>query len=93
MYNASMGSVGYQRLYPYYHYQASQQPLVAVGQNAASADPTQQPADPNAPLDWSAVDALKRITPTLLIVGIATGAAFAIGSGLVSRYLFRDGRR
>ena len=32
--------------------------------------------------------ALRQLTPSLLIVGIATGAAFAIGSGLVSRYLF-----
>lgn len=34
-------------------------------------------------------DALKRITPTLIIVGIATGAAFAIGSGLIHKYLFK----
>jgi hypothetical protein len=33
--------------------------------------------------------AIKNITPTLIIVGIATGAAFAIGSGLVTRYLFK----
>lgn len=33
--------------------------------------------------------ALRQITPTLLIVGIATGAAFALGSGLVSRYIFK----
>ena len=37
--------------------------------------------------------ALGQITPTLLVVGIATGAAFAIGSGLVSRYVFKEGRR
>lgn len=36
---------------------------------------------------------LKAVTPTLLIVGIFTGAAFAIGSGLVSRYLFSTQRR
>ena len=35
-------------------------------------------------------EALARVTPTLLIVGIATGAAFAIGSGLVSRLIFRS---
>lgn len=34
--------------------------------------------------------AIKNVTPTLLIVGIATGAAFAIGSGLVHRYLFKN---
>lgn len=38
-------------------------------------------------------NALHGITPSLLILGIAGGAAFAIGSGLVSRYLFKDGRR
>lgn len=32
--------------------------------------------------------ALRQLTPSLLVVGIATGAAFAIGSGLVSHYLF-----
>lgn len=36
--------------------------------------------------------ALSRVTPTLLFVGIATGAAFAIGGGLVSRFVFRDKR-
>ncbi len=36
--------------------------------------------------------AIKNVTPTLLVVGVATGAAFAIGSGLVGRYLF-GGRR
>jgi len=34
--------------------------------------------------------ALGKITPTLLLMGIATGAAFAIGGGLVSRFVFRD---
>ena len=34
-------------------------------------------------------NAVKQITPTLIIIGIATGAAFAIGSGLVTRYLFK----
>jgi hypothetical protein len=33
--------------------------------------------------------ALHQITPTILVVGIATGAAFAIGSKLVDRYIFR----
>jgi len=37
--------------------------------------------------------AIKHITPTLLLVGIATGAAFAIGSGLVSHFLFDRSRR
>jgi len=34
--------------------------------------------------------ALRKITPTLLVVGVATGAAFAIGGGLVSRLVFRS---
>lgn len=34
--------------------------------------------------------AFKEITPTLILVGIVTGAAFAIGGGLVARYLFRE---
>ena len=33
---------------------------------------------------------LKSITPTLLIVGVVTGAAFALGSGLVHRYVFKN---
>lgn len=45
-----------------------------------------------AQMDTSFTAALKQITPTLLLVGIATGAAFAIGSSLVSRYLFRGKR-
>lgn len=36
--------------------------------------------------------ALGSITPTLILVGIATGAAFAIGSGLVHRYVFKERR-
>lgn len=31
--------------------------------------------------------AITQVTPTLVIVGIATGASFAIGSYLVSRYV------
>lgn len=37
--------------------------------------------------------AIKQVTPTLILVGVITGASFAIGSGLVSRYLFRGHRR
>lgn len=33
-------------------------------------------------------DAVRQITPTLLLVGIATGFAFAIGNGIASRYVF-----
>ncbi len=37
--------------------------------------------------------AITHVTPTLLIVGIATGAAFAVGSGLVHHFLFKGRRR
>lgn len=36
---------------------------------------------------------LRGITPELIIGGIITGAAFAVGAGLVSRYVFGEGRR
>lgn len=36
--------------------------------------------------------ALKKVTPTLLVVGIATGAAFAIGGGIVSHFVFAKRR-
>lgn len=63
--------------------------------------PAPPPAPGPAPLDdpaetFTLADlgkAIKHITPTLLLVGIATGAAFAIGSGLVSHFLFDRGRR
>lgn len=32
---------------------------------------------------------LRSVTPTLIILGIATGASFAIGSGLVGRYVWK----
>ena len=35
---------------------------------------------------------LRGITPELIIGGIITGAAFAVGAGLVSRYVFGEGR-
>jgi hypothetical protein len=35
-------------------------------------------------------DALKRITWPLLLVGAATGAAFALGSGLVHKIFFSE---
>ena len=64
---------------------------------AAAAPSAQQPplqAQATAEESFSMADLSKAfthaITPTLIVVGIATGAAFAIGSGLVSRYLFKD---
>jgi hypothetical protein len=52
------------------------------------------PADP-PPESFTLDDihnALKRVTPSLLLIGIATGAAFAIGAGLVSRLIFNERR-
>lgn len=35
--------------------------------------------------------ALKKITPSLIILGIAGGAAMALGSGAVHRYVWKKG--
>jgi hypothetical protein len=51
---------------------------------ALNPDPPAPPA-PAPSADWLA--GLKQITPALLLVGIATGAAFAIGGVIVNRYL------
>ena len=61
-------------------------------------DPT-APAAPPTPQqkDQTAIDniaaGIKQVTPTLLIVGIATGAAFAIGSGIIQYYIFSPKKR
>lgn len=60
-------------------------PFARIGQ-ADLVLPTKE--EPEAPPETLGA-ALAKITPTLLIVGIATGAAFAIGSGLINRYFFR----
>lgn len=67
------------------------------------APPPASPAPPPSPMPSSEIvdraeanlidsirEGLSRITPALILVGIATGAAFAVGSGLVSRYVWRD---
>lgn len=38
--------------------------------------------------DETLMGGLRRITPALILGGIVTGAAFAIGSGIVAKYLF-----
>ena len=47
-----------------------------------------------APAETFTIDdlakAVHKVTPSLLILGIATGAAFAIGSGLAHRYFFNN---
>lgn len=35
------------------------------------------------------LSALKSVTPTILVIAIATGAAMALGSGLVGRFVFK----
>lgn len=59
-----------------------------IGQAPPVPEQPVQPQPQPAPQDQGFRGALMQVTPTLLVVGVATGAAFAIGSGLVSRYLF-----
>lgn len=58
------------------------------GQTQAAPDSAPPPTHED-PSPETLLDALKKITPTLLVVGVATGAAFAIGGGLVNRFFFR----
>lgn len=58
--------------------------IVAFGQDPPPPAPTGE--------NFSFADfgaAVRKITPAMVVVGVATGAAFAIGSGLVARFLFR----
>ena len=57
----------------------------------ATIPPPPTPASPESFMADLA-KGLKGVTPSLLIIGITAGAAFAIGSGLVGRYLFRGKR-
>lgn len=34
--------------------------------------------------------AIKAVTPTLILVGIVTGMSFALGSGVISRLVWKD---
>jgi len=61
--------------------------FVRIGQ--AGLDPPQPQPNPQRFTIEEIGNAVKQITPTLLIVGIAAGAAFALGSGLVHRYVFK----
>lgn len=66
---------------------------VAIGQAIpTAADPVPPQPPNNGGVIQQTGDALRNITPALLILGVAGGAAFAIGSGLVHRYFF-NGRR
>jgi hypothetical protein len=72
---------------PRYLYPRVQMPLVF----GASAVPTT--VDPPMPVKEETFTfselgkALRNITPSLLLVGIATGFAFAVGAGLAGRLL------
>lgn len=59
--------------------------LVQIGQTAPPPPPQ---AEERRAAFAALGDAVRQVTPTLLIVGIATGAAFAIGSELVHLFLF-----
>lgn len=61
--------------------------LVQVGQA-----PTRAPA-PTADPKETATEILRQITLPVIVGAIVTGAAFAIGGELVSRYLFRSRER
>jgi hypothetical protein len=68
-----------------------------IGQHPPAAAPTTPPdAQPQPEVTVFSTEglgkAIKQVTPTLLVVGIATGAAFAIGGALVNRYLFKEDR-
>lgn len=53
--------------------------------------PPPPPTPPNnsANQDVTLDELRKALRPTVIVIAVLTGAAFAIGSGLVSRYLFK----
>ena len=60
------------------------------GQVAAAPAPATAPGDGGGDQSFDVAGftaALKQVTPALFLVGIFTGAAFAIGSALASRYV------
>lgn len=69
-----------------------------MNRTAPATEKEPEHPDPAAPPDGpddegfsseGLIHGLKRITPTLLLVGVATGAAFAVGSAIVQRWIFR----
>ena len=71
-------------------------PPVTIGQtvqNRTTAQATAQEAQQEAFTVSNLANAIQQVTPSLIVVGIATGASFAIGSWLVTRYLVGEGRR
>ena len=85
----------YRRAIPAPRYES----LVRFGQNGDPAPPAQQEPQPQQPLPptpaeqqnlidrWK--EGLRQVTPTLLLVGAASGFAFAVGSGLGSAFVER----
>ena len=72
------------------HRQGYLVPPIVVGQ----ADRAQTPAQQQEAFTIANVaKAITQVTPTLVIVGIATGASFALGSYLVSRFIVGEGKR
>lgn len=58
----------------------SPQPLATAGQEPSLTTQVQEGVQAG----------LKSITPQFIIIGILTGAAFAIGAGLINHYVFAD---
>ena len=76
-------------MYPSYR-QGYLIPPFVIGQ----ADPAPTPAQQQETFTIdNLAKAIRQVTPSLLVVGIATGASFAIGSYLVSRYIVGGGKR
>jgi hypothetical protein len=67
---------------------------VRIGQTEpAGANAAQPPNAPDVTFTLTGLGAaLRSVTPTLIVVGIFTGAAFALGSGIVGRYVLSDRR-
>ena len=62
-----------------------------IGQFLPAEGTPGSPQDiPDKPITTQIKEGLHNITPTLIFVGIATGAAFALGSGLIHRYVFKE---
>jgi hypothetical protein len=64
--------------------------LVGLDLEKPIPEPRPDPGPGPAPTDQSTlVQAIKGLTPALIVTGIVGGATIAIGAGLVNRYMFR----
>lgn len=77
-----------QRTGTFYDLNATPVRFTSIGANGA---PAQTPEEEKQ--ESGIRSAIKQITPTLILVGIVTGASFAIGSALVSHIFFGARRR